>query len=107
MKYKHYEAVIKYDEDDNIFFGTVVGIREGITFHATNVRDLRKEFKISVDAYLDICTRRGEKPEKPHSGTCTLRLGPDLHAKAAIAAAKKGTSLNKLAATAIMEYLGK
>jgi predicted HicB family RNase H-like nuclease len=38
MTYKGYHARVEYDPDDEIFFGRVFGIRDGISFHADDAR---------------------------------------------------------------------
>jgi predicted HicB family RNase H-like nuclease len=94
MKYKGYSGVVTFDDEAMIFHGEVVGLRDVITFQATTTKGLMKEFKVSVDDYLDWCEELGQKPEKPYSGTLTFRPGSDLHAKLAIAAKSKGVAVN-------------
>ena len=44
--------------------------------------------------YLAFCNERGEKPEKPFSGKFLVRVSPDVHRAASVAAARDGKSLN-------------
>ncbi len=94
MEYKGYQARVEFDESANVFHGEVLHLRDVITFEATTVDDLWKEFRDSVDDYLDFCATRGEDPERPFSGKFLVRIGPELHRSAAIAAAKRDESLN-------------
>lgn len=55
----------------------------------------------SVEFYLGWCRERGKNPEKPFSGKFLIRTNPDIHSRAAIAAAKVGLSLNKYVEKAI------
>lgn len=101
MEYKGYSARVEYDEDLGVLHGQVLNINDVITFQATSVDELRKEFEISVDDYLAWCEERGEEPDRPFSGRFLLRVDPDLHRGAALAAAKAGKSLTAWVTTAI------
>lgn len=50
-----------------IFHGEVVGLRNVITFQGTSAEEIKKEFKISIDGYLDWCEELKQKPDKPFS----------------------------------------
>lgn len=47
---------------------------------------------------IEDCKARGEIPEKPASGKLMLRVSPEVHAAALIAAQSAGKSLNQWAA---------
>lgn len=95
MSYKGYSARIEYDDDDGIFFGRIVGLRDGVTFHADTVADLRTAFHEAVEDYIETCAKIGKTPQKPYSGNLMLRVDPLVHAKAARAAELAGKSLNQ------------
>jgi len=76
MKYRGYTALIEFDDRDDIFIGHVIGTRDAICFHADNVADLRREFQVSVDDYLNYCIEKGLAPDKPASGKLMLRIPP-------------------------------
>ena len=65
MKYGGYVAKIEYDDDDEIFFGRLAGIRDIISFHADNVADLKAAFREAVDDYIEMCVKIGKPPQKP------------------------------------------
>lgn len=94
MKYKGYEGKVEFDEDAAIFHGEVINTRDVITFQGSSVRELQKAFRDSVDDYLEFCATRGEEPEKPFSGQFPVRVSPELHRAAALAARRRGESLN-------------
>lgn len=94
MKHKGYTGHVAYDEEGKIFHGEVLGIKDVVTFQGTNVEEIEKAFKDSVEDYLAFCKERGEEPDKPFSGKFNLRIPPDLHAKLSIAAHIHGESLN-------------
>jgi len=100
MKYKGYIGQVEYDGEAKIFHGEILGIKDVITFQGTSVRELEKAFRDSIDDYLTWCEERSEEPEKPFSGTFTVRVNPEEHKKLALAASKANTSLNKFVAEA-------
>ena len=95
MNYKGYSARIEYDDEDEIFFGRIAGIRDGVGFHADTVADLKAAFHEAVDDYLAACASIGKNPLKPYSGNLMLRVPPDTHARVALAAELSGKSLNQ------------
>jgi predicted HicB family RNase H-like nuclease len=96
MKYKGYIGHIVYDDEAKIFHGEVTGLKDVITFQGTSVAQLEKEFRDSIDDYLDWCEKRGEEPERAFSGNLRIRIQPDLHAKLSREATSKGMSLNSI-----------
>ncbi len=105
MKYKGYTGHVEYDDEAKIFHGEVLGIKDVVTFQGTNVAEIEKAFKDSVDDYLAFCHERGEEPDRPFSGKFNLRIPPDLHAKLSIAAQIKGESLNNYITTMLQRFV--
>ena len=105
MKYKDYVGKAEFDDEAGILHGEVVNVRDVITFQATNVDDLQREFEASVDDYLEFCAELGEEPDKPFSGKFMTRVSPDLHREAVIAAKLSGDSLNIWINKAITNYV--
>src|SRR5579885_2937763 len=97
MTYKGYEAIVEFDEDENIFTGEVINTRDVITFEGTSVEELQKAFADSVEDYLAFCKQRGEEPDKPFSGTFTIRMTPDQNRQVALEARRRGMSINAYA----------
>jgi predicted HicB family RNase H-like nuclease len=97
MIHNGYSARIDYDDVDGIFFGRIAGIRDGVTFHADNVDDLKAAFREAVDDYVETCQRIGKPQQKAYSGQMMFRVSPELHRKAAEAAELSGKSLNQWA----------
>lgn len=104
MTYKGYTARVDYDSRDSIFVGHVLGVRDSISFHGETVRELRTDFHNAIDQYLAVYAKRGERPDKPYSGKLMLRVAPELHAAAAVAAESAGQSLNQWAARALAAF---
>lgn len=103
MTYKGYTARIEFDERDAIFVGRVLGVKAIIGFHGETVTELRADFEAAIDFMIDDCKARGETPEKPASGKLMLRVPPEVHAAALVAAQANGKSLNQWAAEILGE----
>jgi predicted HicB family RNase H-like nuclease len=101
MSYKGYTARIEFDERDNIFVGRVLGVRTIISFHGETVAELRGEFETAINDYMLDCTEQGIAPEKPVSGKIMLRVPPEVHGAALVAAKASGKSLNQWATEAL------
>lgn len=95
MIYNGFSARIDFDDEDGIFVGRVVGIRDGVNFHGSSVEELQRAFHEAVDGYVEVCAKIGKTPQKPYSGQLMVRVDPAVHANAAIAAELSGKSLNK------------
>lgn len=103
MTYNGYSARVEFDERDEIFVGRVLGIRVMISFHGATVAQLRKGFEAAVRDYLADCRERGLRPEKPVSGKVLLRLPPEVHGAALVAAQAAGKSLNQWATEVLQD----
>jgi predicted HicB family RNase H-like nuclease len=103
MTHKGYTARLEYDERDNIFVGRVLGIRTMISFHGKTVAQLRKEFGRAVEDYIADCKGQRVRPEKPASGKILLRVPPEVHGAARVAAQASGKSLNQWATEVLQE----
>lgn len=105
MKYKGYEAVVAFDEEDRLFIGRVVNTRDVIAFDGASVEELEQSFHHVIDEYLEDCQITGKTPEKPFSGHFNLRISPALHRQAATQAQKEGVSLNTLVEQALQKRI--
>jgi predicted HicB family RNase H-like nuclease len=105
MNHKGYTARIEFDERDGIFVGRVLGLRTMISFHGETVRELRSAFARAIEEFLKDCAQQGVRPEKPASGKLMLRVPPELHGAALVAAQAAGKSLNQWAKDVIEEAI--
>jgi len=97
MTYKGYTARIEYDDADRIFVGRLTGIRDIVGFHGSTVDELQAALRESVDDYVQACEKLGQTPQKPASGKLMLRVAPEVHSAALMAAQASGVSLNQWA----------
>jgi predicted HicB family RNase H-like nuclease len=98
MTHDGYVAAIEYDEEAGLFHGEVVNTRDVLTFQGRTADELKAGFADTIADYVEWCRERGKEPEKPFSGHFTVRVAPDLHRRAAAAAARRGKSLNRFVA---------
>ena len=103
MNYKGYTARVEFDPRDNIFWGKVLGVEDRITFEGDTVAQLTQDFHDAIDFYLKDCLATGRAPQKPASGKLMLRIPPEVHGAALVAAQAAGKSLNQWAAKVLAE----
>ena len=96
-----YHAKIEFDEEVDLFRGEILGLNGGADFYGQNSKELRAEFKKSLQVFLEVCAEKGIEPRKHFSGKFNLRIPPELHEKLAIAAQAEGKSINMLAQEAL------
>ena len=105
MSYKGYHGSVDFSDEDNVFYGKIIGINDRITFEGDNVVSLRKDFHDAVDEYIEICSQLGKEPEKEYKGTFNVRIAPDLHKNLAIYSSSHGKTLNSIVEEAIQNYI--
>ena len=103
MTVDKFHAVIEFDPDLDLFRGEILGLNGGADFYGKNPKELRTEFKRSLQVFLEVCKEKGIEPRRHFSGKFNLRIPPDLHEKLAIAAQAQGKSINALAQEALRD----
>jgi len=103
MSLDGYNAKIEYDADLDMFRGEILGLNGGADFYGKNAKELRAEFKQSLQVFLDVCREKGLEPRRNYSGKYNLRISPGLHEKLAIVAQTEGKSINTLAQEALQQ----
>ena len=101
LHYKGYVGSVEFSEEDGIFHGKVVGIKALISYEGDSVSAITQDFRDAIDEYLDFCAENDKEPEKPFKGSFNVRIGTELHRKAALAASMRGISLNAFVEDAI------
>lgn len=105
MEYKGYIGSVEFSEEDALFYGKVLGIRALISYEGENAADLIADFHGAVDDYLELCAQSGTEPEKAYKGSFNVRISPELHKQAVIAAMSHNMSLNSFVETSIQQAL--
>jgi predicted HicB family RNase H-like nuclease len=99
MNYKGYTARLEFSEVDGVFWGKVLGLppSTSISFEGETVAKLTHDFHNAVDFYIADCIKNGKEPLQPASGKLMLRVAPEVHSAALVAARASGVSLNQWA----------
>jgi predicted HicB family RNase H-like nuclease len=103
MTVNDFHAKIEFDPELDMFRGEILGLNGGADFYGKNPKELRAEFKRSLQTFLEVCAEKGIEPRRHFSGKFNLRISPDLHEKLAIAAQAQGKSINTLAQEALRD----
>ena len=103
MTLDNYRAKIEYDAELDMFRGEILGLNGGADFYGKNPKELRAEFKKSLQVFLDVCREKSIEPRRNYSGKFNLRIPAELHEKLAIVAQAEGKSLNTLAEEALQQ----
>jgi predicted HicB family RNase H-like nuclease len=106
MSYREYQGSIEFSDEDNLFYGRLIGINDRVLFEGDSVESLRSNFREAVEDYLEICKELGKNPEKVYKGTFNVRINPTLHRNLALYSASKGKTLNSAVEEAIRIYIG-
>lgn len=64
LEYKGYTGSIEFSEEDNLFFGKVMGIRSLLSYEGKDIDELTEDFQGAIDDYLNLCKKIGLEPEK-------------------------------------------
>ncbi len=97
------KAVVAFDPELGMFRGEFTGLSGGADFYAEDVAGLQREGAISLRVYLDACAKNGIEPLAKASGALNLRVPPELHRAATLAAKASGKSLNQWASEVLAE----
>jgi predicted HicB family RNase H-like nuclease len=100
-----FAAKIDYDADLDAFRGEIMGLNGGADFYGKNPKELRAEFKKSLQVFLEVCREKGIEPRRSYSGKFNLRISPELHERLAIVAQAEGKSINAIAQEALQQRL--
>jgi len=103
MTVEGYHARIEYDAETDQFRGEILGLNGGADFYGRNPKELRSEFKKSLQVFLEVCEEKGIEPRRNYSGKFNLRIPPELHEQLAIVAQAEGKSINTVAQEALAQ----
>jgi len=63
--------------DLDLFRGEILGLSGGADFYGKNPKELRAEFKKSLEVFLEVCKEKGIEPRRHFSGKFNLRIFPN------------------------------
>ncbi|WP_186397685.1 type II toxin-antitoxin system HicB family antitoxin [Stappia sp. TSB10GB4] len=103
IRYKGFQGAV--DWDNGVLFVRVLHVDDVLIAECARADEVESVFRDLVDAYIEDCVELGKEPQKPFSGSFNVRVSPEVHARAAMAAADEGVTLNRWVASAIEERL--
>ena len=103
MEYKGYLGSVEFSEEDALFYGKVLGIRALVSYEGNNAQELIAGFHGAVDDYLELCAQQGKEPERAYKGSFNVRISPELHKQAVIAAMSHNMTLNSFVESSIAQ----
>lgn len=53
LNYKGYNGSQEFSDEDNIYYGKILGIKDSVTYEAVNKRELKTAFREAVDDYIE------------------------------------------------------
>lgn len=95
LEYKGYKGSVEYSKADNCLCGKVLGLsKDLILYEGNTIDELRVDFESGIDSYIAGCVADGKEPDKPFSGSLSIRISPEIHSKIAQLAKNAGVSIN-------------
>ena len=79
LDYKSFIGSVNFSNEDQVLFGKIEGINDLVTYESTEVGDLIKQFKISVDEYIASCKQFKKPLLKSYKGSFNVRVKPEIH----------------------------
>lgn len=58
LKYKGYRGTIEYCEQEQLFYGKVIGIKDLISYEGETIDELLEDFHKGVDQYISDLQKR-------------------------------------------------
>lgn len=107
LNYKGFIGSIDADVKEKLLYGKLLYVNDLVTYEATTVSLLEKEFKKAVDDYIKTCSSLNREPLKPLKGSLNVRIGHDLHKKVALHAAAQNLSINEFIKTAVLHEISR
>lgn len=101
MEYKGYIGSVEFVEEKACFFGKVLGIDTPIAYEGESAWKLITNFHVAIDAYLTRCKEENIQPEAAYTGTINIRITPELHRQAALAAIAQDIPLSQFIEEAV------
>lgn len=101
LSYQGYFGSVEVSQEDACLYGKLEFISDLITYQGESFAEINNAFQQAVDDYLATCTQLEKTPELPCKGTFNVRVGHDIHIRAAVAARATGIKLNEFTRQAL------
>lgn len=103
LAHKNFQGSVKFEGGRLLI--QILHIDDFITTECDSASEVVTAFKELVDDYIETCKAINKDPCKPFKGSLNIRIAPELHRRAAMAAALKEESLNSWIGQAIEDRL--
>ena len=103
LEYEGYLGSAELSEEDDCFWGKIQFIDELILYDGKSITEIKEAFESAVDGYLQFCKDQGRNPSIPFKGSFNVRIGEDLHRRAAFMAKQMGMTMNDFIKDTITE----
>lgn len=107
LNYKGHIGSVEVSIEDACLHGRILFIDDLVAYEGDSVPRIQKAFQEAVNRYLAHCQRVGKPANKPYSGSFNVRIGPELHSKAAKIAYQKKIKLNEFVKRAVQSSVNK
>lgn len=101
LTHKGFTGSYEISFEDECLIGRILFIEDIVTYEGENPAALTASFKAAVDRYLAYCKKTGQAANQPFSGSFNVRVGAELHRKAAEEATACSKSLNEIVIEAL------
>lgn len=64
FEHKGYHGSVEYSTEDQTLYGSVLGVRDILTYCGADSEELLLSFRDCVESYLDLCAGLGRDPEE-------------------------------------------
>jgi len=93
MEYRGYIGSVEFSQEDECFFGKVLGVRGLISYEGESVKELKEDFQNAIDEHIDFLERTAKENEKD---TRTIHMTPVLWQNAMRTAESRGLTMDLL-----------
>ncbi|MDI4232908.1 toxin-antitoxin system HicB family antitoxin [Bradyrhizobium sp. 31Argb] len=104
VRYRDYQGEVQFESGKLVL--RILHINDLITTEVDSASEVEAAFAGLVEDYLASCAELGREPDRPFKGLFNVRIPPDLHKKAAFAAADEAVTLNAYVVAALEGKLG-
>jgi predicted HicB family RNase H-like nuclease len=105
ISYKGYIGTVITDFESGVLHGAIELINDVVTYEAETVPELKIQFEIAVEDYIQSCAELGKEPEKTFTGKTNVRISPELHKAVALAAVTRDRTLNAEIVAALQSWV--
>ena len=105
LEVEGYKAKIEYDDERDQFRGEILGLNGSADFYGKSLAELRREFRVSLKIFLEVCQESGISPVRAYSGKFNLRIPAGLHGEIAARASSEEKSINQWVKEALQQSI--